>query len=66
MVQHLSSHNVFWKVLSDSHERLPFYKFASMAKSLGLKYISDYNLKIMLGLILYMVTAATKNVINIA
>jgi len=48
MIQHLSSHNVFWKFLADSHERLPFFKFTSMAKSLGLKYISDYNLKSML------------------
>jgi hypothetical protein len=48
IIDSLSSRDLLMRFITDDHERQPFYKFASMAKTLGLKFISDYNLKTML------------------
>lgn len=48
IIENMSSRDILMKFITDDHERLPFYKFSNIAKTLGLKFISDYNLKTML------------------
>ena len=48
IIENMSSRDILMKFITDDHERLPFHKFSNIAKTLGLKFISDYNLKTML------------------